>query len=56
MGGFGLKTQVQPISEQNEKDIICTLIGELRKGLALNLDVAPVFDRTVPVRDGGGTV
>jgi uncharacterized membrane protein YgcG len=55
MGGFGLKTQVQPISEQSEKDIICTMIGELRKGLALNLDVAPVFDRTLPVGDGCGT-
>jgi hypothetical protein len=55
MCGFGLKMQVQPISEKNEKEILCTMIGELRKGLALNLDMAPVFDRTVPVKDGGGT-
>jgi hypothetical protein len=54
MSGFGLKEQVQPISEIAEKEIIGKIISELRTGMALKLDTAPDLDRMVPVKVGGG--
>jgi hypothetical protein len=50
MGGFDLK---EPTSEKAEKEILTTIISELRKGMALKLDKAPTIDRTVPVKGGG---
>jgi hypothetical protein len=43
MSGFDLKEQVQPISEKTEKEIIGSVIAELRKGMALKLETAPIL-------------
>jgi hypothetical protein len=53
MSGFDLPIQIQPTGEMAEKEIILSIINELRTGLAVDLDPAPTFDRMVPV-DGGG--
>jgi hypothetical protein len=48
MGGFKLAKSIEPVSVATEARLILSLIDELRKGLALELDVDPTFDRLVP--------
>jgi hypothetical protein len=52
MGGFDLPARIQPTSVIDEKEIISSLINELRAGAALPLDTEPAFDRMVPVEGG----
>jgi hypothetical protein len=57
MGGFKLAKEIEPISVAMEASLILALIEELRKGLALELDQDPSFDRLVPAmvaRDTSG--
>jgi hypothetical protein len=44
MGGFKLAKAIEPVSVAMEATLILSLIEELRKGLALELDVDPTFD------------
>jgi hypothetical protein len=53
MGGFDLKAQIEPTTEKAESEVIMSIINELRTGLALKLEKTPIFDRKVPVKDGG---
>jgi hypothetical protein len=48
MGGFKLAKEIEPVSVAMEAALILSLIEELRKGLALELDQDPSFDRLVP--------
>jgi hypothetical protein len=48
MSGFDLKMQIEPTDTMTEKEIIKSVITELRTGLALPLEQDPAFDRTVP--------
>jgi hypothetical protein len=52
MAGFDLPVQIQPTLAITEQEIICSLISELRTGLALDLDPSPIFDRKALVMDG----
>jgi hypothetical protein len=54
MSGFDLPMSIQPTSEDAEKEIITSLINELRTGLALDLDPAPSFDRKMPAEGRSG--
>jgi hypothetical protein len=57
MGGFKLAKEIEPVSVAMEATLILSLIEELRKGLALELDQDPSFDRLVPAmvaRDNSG--
>jgi hypothetical protein len=44
----------RPAGEAEEKELITTIIGEIRRGLAIDLDPTPTFERGVPVSVGGG--
>jgi uncharacterized membrane protein YgcG len=48
MGSFKLARAIKPVSVAMEASLILSLIEELRKGLALELDVDPTFDRLAP--------
>jgi hypothetical protein len=52
MNGLDLPLQIQPTLAITESEILCTLISELRTGVALDLYQDPVFDRKIPIKDG----
>jgi hypothetical protein len=54
MGGFRLARAIEPVSVAMEAKLILSIIAELRKGLALELDEDPSFDRMMPVTAGSG--
>jgi hypothetical protein len=54
MGGFVLAKSIEPVSVAMEARLILSIIAELRKGLALELDEDPGFDRMVPITAEAG--
>jgi hypothetical protein len=48
MGGFSLRKSLRPASAETEADLILGLLEEIRAKMAINLDVAPSFDRKLP--------
>jgi hypothetical protein len=49
MGGFWLAKTIEPVSVAMEAKLILSIIAELWKGLGLELDEDPSFDRMMPV-------
>jgi hypothetical protein len=45
----------KPAGEAEEKELITTIIEEIRRGLAIDLDPAPSFERGVPAASGCGS-
>jgi hypothetical protein len=43
----------RPAGEAEEKELITTIIEEIRRGLDIDLDPAPSFERGVPAASGG---
>jgi hypothetical protein len=54
-GMICLPKACRPAGEAEEKELITTIIGEIRRGLAIDLDLTPTFERGVPVSVGGGS-
>jgi hypothetical protein len=54
MSSFELPLAIHPTTEGAEREIILSIIGELRTGLALELDQSPSLDRKMPARGWGG--
>jgi hypothetical protein len=54
MSSFDLPLAIHPTTEGAEKEIIMSVINELRTGLALELDQSPSLDRKMPAKGGGG--
>jgi hypothetical protein len=45
---------IHPTTEGAEKEIILSIVNELRTGLALELDQSPSFGRKMPAKGCGG--
>jgi hypothetical protein len=54
ISSFDLPLAIHPTTEGAEREIILSIIGELRTGLALELDQFPSLDRKMPARGCGG--
>jgi hypothetical protein len=51
MGGFKLRTRMNPASTEQESSVILSLINEIRQKMAINIDAAPAFNKKVPAED-----
>jgi hypothetical protein len=49
----GLPRATRPVGEKEEKDFECSLISEIRSGIAIDLDPTPSFERGVAATIGG---
>jgi hypothetical protein len=50
---IGLPRATRPVGEKEEKDFVCSLISEIRSGMAIDLDPTPSFERGVAATIGG---